>query len=323
MHRWRATGALLLLALAGAAIAQGAAPPRTLHETGFGTSLALPFAPQYPLWSDGADKQRWIALPPGTAIDASNPDAWVFPIGTRLWKQFSHAGQPVEMRYSERLADGSWRFATYVWSAGGSDAVLAPARGIAALPVPAAPGGRYAVPSASDCLACHGGAAAPVLGFGALQLATMLPMLAERGLVRGLPNELLHTPPRIAASSSAERAALGYLHGNCAHCHHDAGGQVPVRLNLMQRVADAKGSAAAALRSMVAVPSRFQPGEGRAMTLVPGDASASLIVQRMRVRDARVQMPPLGTDHVDAEALSLLVRWIEQDIPSQTPRKTP
>src|SRR5512136_3067556 len=39
----------------------------------------LSYSPQYPLWSDGAVKRRWIYLPPGTAIDASDPDIWLFP----------------------------------------------------------------------------------------------------------------------------------------------------------------------------------------------------------------------------------------------------
>src|SRR5688572_23474543 len=66
--------------------------PGTLRETGLYADAAmravaatnLPFAPQYPLWTDGAQKRRWIYLPPGTTIDASNPDAWQFPIGTRV-----------------------------------------------------------------------------------------------------------------------------------------------------------------------------------------------------------------------------------------------
>ena len=57
----------------------------------------LAYTPQYPLWSDGATKRRWIRLPPGAAIDASDPDAWVFPIGTQIWKEFSFGGR-VETR---------------------------------------------------------------------------------------------------------------------------------------------------------------------------------------------------------------------------------
>ncbi len=77
-----------------------------------------------------------------------DPNAWEFPRGTRLWKEFAHGGRAVETRYIERLADGSWRFATYVWNTAGTEAMLAPEQGMRALAVAAAPGGRYAVPGA-------------------------------------------------------------------------------------------------------------------------------------------------------------------------------
>jgi len=122
---------LITLFLSAAALAEAAfaAPPlpQRLHDTGLyapGTTTVrseiLSFAPQYPLWSDGTTKRRWIALPTGTEIDATRPDAWDFPVGTRLWKEFSF-GRRVETRYIERLADGSWRFATYLWNADGTE----------------------------------------------------------------------------------------------------------------------------------------------------------------------------------------------------------
>jgi mono/diheme cytochrome c family protein len=320
--------ALVGLWLVGCALAARADDfPRTLRETGYGAPGALAFSPQYPLWSDGADKTRFIALPAGASIDATNPDAWDFPSGTKLWKTFTHAGRPVETRYIERDRDGRWRFATYVWSVDGGEAELAPPRG-AVLAVRDAPGGRYAVPSRGDCLACHGGAAAPVLGFAALQLSPAreakpvagevdLRALVERGWVRNLPADL--TAPRIAAVTALERAALGTLHGNCAHCHHAAGGQVPVRLNLMQRVADPARSTADVMRSLLEAPTRYQQGEQAAFAVVPGNPDASVLLQRMRARDGRTQMPPLGTDHPDARALALLARWITEDLPHRQP----
>lgn len=321
------------------ALAQGAELPRRLHDTGLYADAdrgalhadVVSFSPQYPLWSDGADKQRWMRLPAGKSIDAKNPDAWVFPVGTKFWKTFSHDGQPIETRLIERLVDGSWRFATYVWDAQRSAAELAPPRGVT-LGVPAAPGGRYRVPGRGDCLACHGGTTVPVLGLTALQLSperdpnavhgraksgTELDLreLVERGLVRDLPERLLAEPPRIAASSSSERAALGYLHANCAHCHHADEGRVPVRLTLMQRVADARASATQVLRSMFDSPSRYQTRAGsEARVAVPGDAAASVLMQRMGSRDERVQMPPLGTELSDSEGLALLARWLNHDL---------
>ena len=45
-----------------------------LYATGSTTQLqsdVLSFTPQYPLWSDGADKGRWIRLPAGGVIRLS------------------------------------------------------------------------------------------------------------------------------------------------------------------------------------------------------------------------------------------------------------
>jgi len=304
--------------------------PQRLADTGLyvagGTQVrpdVLPFSPQYPLWSDGAAKRRWIWLPPGTSIDASQPDAWDFPRGTRLWKEFAH-GRALETRFIERASDGSWRFGSYVWNAAGTDAVLAPASGIRELQAPEAPGAHYTIPSVDDCRACHDGAPVPVLGFSALQLSpdrdplaphadaargVDLRVLAARGLLNNLAPELLANPPRIPAANAAERAALGYLHGNCGNCHNDDGPLAVLDLTLAQRVA----RPSAVLRSLVGVQSQFVPpgAPADAVRLAPGHLASSVLAARMGSRDPLQQMPPLGTSAVDSEALALVSRWIE------------
>ena len=316
--------------------------PQHLSETGLfveGSTTEIspdvvPFAPQYPLWSDGATKRRWIALPPGSFIDASRPDAWDFPPGTRLWKEFS-LGRPIETRMIERLKDGTWRFAAYVWKEDGSDAVLAPPEGLPSHIVPGASQRRYPIPSETDCRACHEGAAVPVLGFSALQLSpdrdplaphaepaqpdhVNLRTLAARGLLRNLPQKLIDNPPRIAAASPAGRAALGYLHGNCAHCHNEsseAGAAVPVVAKLEQKVTD-RANADAVMGSLIGGSSRFRGPETRTISQIvaPGQSHASVLSLRMRSRDPRVQMPPLGTMIPDEDALALIERWIDEDL---------
>src|SRR5262249_6060034 len=75
-------------------------PPATPTATGLYCNIAdysitpglLPFQPQFVLWSDGAEKSRWIYLPPGTKIDTIDPDHWSFPVGTRFWKEFRYGG---------------------------------------------------------------------------------------------------------------------------------------------------------------------------------------------------------------------------------------
>ena len=265
----------------------------------------LQFSPQYPLWSDGATKHRWIKLPPGTSIDAAQPDAWDFPRGTKLWKEFSHGGR-VETRYIERGMDGIWRYASYVWNADGTDAVLAPAAGIRDLPVP---GKRYSIPAQDDCRACHEGAPVPVLGFSALQLSPELRTLAARGLLTRVSPELLANPPRIAAKNATERAALGYLHGNCGHCHNDDGPLAVLEMSMAQRVGE-KTPSDSIIRSLAGVASQFRIPGGTAR-VAPGHPEESVVALRMQSREPREQMPPLGTSEVDVEAMSLIGQWIE------------
>lgn len=324
--------------------------PQKLSETGLyapGTREIGPdklaYAPQYPLWSDGAVKRRWLWLPPGTRIDATNPDAWQFPPGTRLWKEFGFA-KPVETRYIERLADGSWRFAAYAWDADGRDARLVPAAGIASLPLPEAPGGRYTIPSRDDCLACHDAGAVPVLGVSALQLSPDrdplaphagapgqspedqpledLATLSARGLIEHLPPELLGEPPRIAAPTPRARAALGYLHGNCGHCHNAGGPLAALELDLEQPAKASPAATAATLATLVGVASEFQL-EDIGTRVVPGADAESLLLARMRSRDPLVQMPPLGTAVGDREAIALVGHWIRDDLSAVHARQEP
>lgn len=335
----RAPG-LLVATLAFAPFLAGAAGdpplPPTLRETGFFALRKVAYAPQYPLWTDGAAKRRWIHLPEGTAIDASQPDRWTFPAGTRLWKEFGF-GKPVETRYLERRADGSWRYATYLWNAQGTEAILAPAQGVARLPVAGAPEGRYAIPSRLDCLACHDGPEVPVLGFTALQLSADrdpnaphadggadspdLRALVDRGWIRGLPASLVDAPPRIAASGPTERAALGYLHGNCGHCHNE-GALAGVGFSLAQETARPALSASRAKASLVGQGSRYRAEEAAAgRRVVPGDPAASVVLQRMTSRNPMARMPPLGVQAVDTPAVRLLERWIlDLDRETETPR---
>lgn len=299
------------------------APPVRLSQTGLyesgSTTRVRPglvaFMPEHALWSDGADKQRWLRLPAGRSIDARRADAWDFPRGTLLWKQFSFGGRPVETRTIERLSDGRWRFASYVWREDGSDADLAPAHGSVAK-VSAAPGGRYSVPSRSDCLACHGSTAVPVLGASALQLAERLRELTAQGHLHGLPHALLEASPSPVAGNASERAALGYLHANCGHCHNRSGRQVPVNLTLAQSALQPQASRNASLHSMLAQPTR-----AGAAAVVPGDARASALWQRMASHQPQNRMPPLGTDLPDAAGLALVGRWIDHDL--QRPQEKP
>ena len=337
----------LLLPFATRGQSPAAWPPERLRDTGLYSdwdtrtvgSDNLPFSPQYPLWTDGARKLRWVNLPEGTWIDASDPDAWVFPVGTRLWKEFSFARR-AETRLIEHTALG-WQYATYVWNEDETDAVLVPERGISRS-VEIRPGVRHAIPSRTDCRACHEGSPTRVLGFSALQLssdrdpnapnaeplppgAVDLRSLVERRLVRGLPQRFLERPPRIEASSPVARAALGYLHGNCSSCHTAAGELSNLEFSLQYPVNKAPDQDPPALLTAFERPSKFRPSTwiGAAERLCAGGPDVSVLVVRMSSRHPLVQMPPLGTRLVDEEAVRLIRRWVAEDLGVRTPMNRP
>lgn len=315
--------------------------PANLRDTGLYSDFAartidtrnLPYSPQYPLWSDGASKRRWIYLPPGTSIDASDPDVWVFPAGTKVWKEFSFGGRPVETRLIEILESGEMRFASYAWNADGSDAVLAPAQGLKGV-AEIQSGVRHDIPGVLDCQACHVNRRAEVLGFSALQLSPErdpnaphaepvaegminLEVLTQRKLIRSHPAQWKRHPPRLSAASSTARAALGYLHANCGNCHNPAGSLETLNLLLRCSVA-ANAVSEPALETAVNKRGRYRIphlAAGETFLIRPGDPERSAVLYRMSSRNPFHQMPPLATKLTDTEAVQLVRLWIEVDLP--------
>ena len=80
--------------------------PQRLSETGLYNDARglgvdarnLAFTSQYPLWTDGATKRRWIRLPERQTSDAARIDAWEFPVGTRVWTEFGVGGRRAAAR---------------------------------------------------------------------------------------------------------------------------------------------------------------------------------------------------------------------------------
>jgi hypothetical protein len=292
----------------------------------------LSYSPQYPLWSDGAAKRRWIFIPPGTSIDASDPDVWEFPAGTKVWKEFSFHGRRVETRVIESLGGGEWRFAAYAWNADESDATLAPEGGLRDV-AEIEPGIRHNIPGVLDCKACHVNRQTEILGFSALQLSTdrdpnaphaepygpgmvNLETLIRRRLIRNYPREWAERPLRIDAPSPTSRAALGYLHANCGNCHNKYGTLDALNL-LLRHVITPNASVEPALETAINKQGRFRiPGlaPGDTYLIRPGDPAHSAVLFRMSTRNPYRQMPALGTKIADADAVSLIQRWIQEDL---------
>ena len=194
--------------------------PRKLSDSGLFKSVKghvmqpgiVPYSVNAPFWSDGAYKERWIALPGAdSAIDFGTHRGWGFPDKTVIVKSFALElieGKPETRRWIEtRLLtkqDGEWFGYTYLWNDEQTDATLIDAKGldkeftIQGSPQQDNPKGQrkqvWHYPSRAECMVCHSRAANFVLGLCEAQMnkehdyptgkANQLSMLESLGMLR-------------------------------------------------------------------------------------------------------------------------------------------
>jgi hypothetical protein len=291
------------------------AVPARLSETGLYADLRAdalapgvrPYRPQFELWSDGASKRRWISLPPGSRIDTTDMDSWQFPEGTKLWKEFSRDNVRIETRLLQRTGPGQsdWATMAYLWNDTSTEATAVPDG------VEDARGTSHDVPATNECMGCHGGRPARVLGFSAIQLShddppdlVTLDELARLDLLTAPPEGRLELQAGVKA-----REALGYLHANCGHCHNQ---QRPPRSG--QRCFDPENKLDFLLRAGelgdVTETAAYRTGVGEAIK--PGNPGGSEVIKRMNSRRRfPPSMPPLASEQIDEHGLSVVRAWIE------------
>lgn len=290
--------------------------PDRLSETGLyadfqARTLATgvrPYAPRYPLWSDGSDKERFLYLPPGASIDTSDMDNWVFPVGTKAWKHFRVGGRLVETRLFHKVREGGsggwWRVA-YVWNDQGTEAFARPEG------VPNAAGTGHDVPTQKQCAECHVTASDSLLGVGAIQLSApngngVLSQLGREGHLSAPPKSEFQAP-----GSGATQEALGYLHGNCGSCHNDRAVRIEKRrLTMELSVKDRMPEQSGVYRTTFHARLLHVEPEGQTQVLVPGHPEQSGMVFRMKQRSKEWQMPPLCTKVVDGAGVATIESWI-------------
>jgi hypothetical protein len=299
--------------LGGAAGAASSEGPTRLSETGlFQRDMQTleqgvePFTPQFQLWSDGAAKRRWIKLPAGSTLDTANMDYWRFPVGTKLWKEFSLDGKRIETRLLHKVESSRWFMLAFAWNEAETEAEARPdgednARGT-----------QHDIPAQTQCWACHDNVSDRVLGFSAVQLShsneglTLL-QLKERQLLSQPPAGNFSVP-----GSDTARAALGYLHANCGTCHNDkATLMAPGRFWLTTKALGSVEETPTFVTTVnQPVSNVLLPGLPEQL-IAPGNADLSTVYVRMGERGNALQMPSLGTEQVDAAGRSAVKAWIE------------
>ncbi|PHR13584.1 MAG: hypothetical protein COA41_17990 [Sphingopyxis sp.] len=275
----------------------------------------VPYQLNMPLFSDYAEKYRFIYLPPGEQAKAEGDGLLDLPVGSALIKSFGYEieGKPrlLETRVLLHRADG-WLALPYVWNEAQTEARLKVAG--ARIPVSFTdPSGQqrsisYGVPNKNQCKECHAlsGAVTPI-GPKARNLTRdgQLEEFARLGLIDAVPAVDYAVPVWGESSAPLNARARGYLDVNCAHCHNINGSAsnsglfltyeetTPVRLGIKKRpVAAGRGSGT------------------HDFDIAPGDPDDSIMIYRLNSLEPGISMPEVGRTTVHAEGVALLREWI-------------
>lgn len=312
--------------------------PRKLSETGLFASTkdhriapgVIPYSVIAPQWSDGASKERFLAIPGDGQIEFETmtypqpapgaPAGWKFPDGAVLAETLSldtDAGRRrLETRIlhherltgNEEVGDQYWQGYTYVWNDAQTDAVLLedPQGLDRTLTVRGKRTQTWHVPSRTECTACHNMAAKYVLGVQTLQLPrNQLKLFEDLGLFTLSLPAPVEELPRLADYRDARQdlnlRARAYLHANCAHCHRKwGGGNAEFQLLATLDLAD--------------TGTLVRPGQGtfniaNARVLAPHDPYRSVLLYRMSTLGPG-RMPRIGSSVVDDAGVNLLHDWL-------------
>ena len=297
----------------------------------------IPYAPIQPFWSDGALKQRWMAIPNDGIPDTDNErigyspnDSWSFPVGTVFVKHFElDIDEPgdgplnrLETRFMAHGEDGNWYGLTYRWRADRTDADLVGVSGSSeTLTITTAQGTReqtWTYPGRLDCQGCHAPGNGPVLGANARQLNhdlyfpdadtqnNQIVELHRRGFINSDPidtGSLTTLTPITDTQAPVEDRIRSYLDVNCGYCHKEGG--------TGKGLFDARYTVAPENQNIVDGSLIDGMGIDGARVVVPGDSMRSVAYLRMTSLFEEVMMPPLAKNRVDAAAISLMQTWIE------------
>ncbi|MDO3384904.1 ThuA domain-containing protein [Gilvimarinus sp. SDUM040013] len=318
--------------------------PALLSQTGAFADTAtltpaqslIPYSVIAPLWSDGAQKDRWFSLPTGTTIGWNENEKWQWPAGTVFVKHFTlpidesdtSARQRLETRLLVVGAAGSVYGATYKWRDDNSDADLLNDALNETITIAPANGERqqtWTYPGPEDCLACHNIDAQGVLGVKTAALNStwqypsgvtdhQLLTLSHLGALDTVLTaaDLTSLPAHAAVNdntASLELRVRSYWDVNCANCH-GVQGIASLWDARMTTPLDEQGIVNGALANQRDYLTEY--GLANPAVVSPGSPDNSILYIRDKSADVGDRMPPLGRNLPDEDYLHLLETWINQ-----------
>jgi uncharacterized repeat protein (TIGR03806 family) len=302
----------------------------------------IPYDLNSALFSDYADKFRFVKLPPGTSAEYRDDQAFEFPIGTIIAKTFAYPKDArnralgrrlLETRILKREPQG-WTGLPYIWNAQQTEAVLDVAGDMVDVSWTDDQGrertNNYIIPNSNQCKGCHKlGEEMQPIGPKARHLnrdfayahgsENQLAFWMRTGALVGSPQP--SDAPRLAVwndpdSGTLDERARAWLEINCAHCHNPAG---PARNSGLDLMAGQKGPTQFGIFKTPVAAGRGTGG--RDFDIVPGMPDKSIMAFRISSIDPGIMMPELGKRLVHEAGADLVRQWIAAMPPSEPPSR--
>ena len=293
----------------------------------------VPYELAFPLFSDYAEKLRFVKIPKGQKVRYRDPEVFDFPIGTTIIKTFYY---PKDFRKPEKgrqlmetrllvREEAGWKAIPYVWNEAQTDAELEVAGDRKKISWIHANGKKqkleYVVPNLNQCKGCHNlDETLTPIGPTARQLnhefsytegaENQLAYWQQKGILEGMPAVVENIPQvpqkKVAHSGDLNSRARAWLDVNCAHCHNPKGPGNTSGLFLEYHQQDS------AKLGFFKAPVAAGKGSGTGVyDIEPGNAEGSILLYRIRSLDPGEMMPELGRKLQDKEGVELIRKWID------------
>lgn len=292
----------------------------------------LPYELNSTLFSNYAEKLRFVYMPAGTQVAFKEKGVLDFPEGTYLIKNFYY---PFDFRHPEKgrriietrllvHTDEGWQAWPYYWNNEQTEAYYDVAGETTEVNYINENGKKikapYYVPNKNECKGCHSyNQQMQPIGSSVAELNkainysdganNQLLYWKEKNLITGLPE--INAVPKMpvwndAKTGSLNERARAYLDINCSHCHRTGGPAETSGLLLTYNEQDAQAT------GINKTPVATGKGSaGRLFDIVPGKPDESILLHRMQTNDPGEAMPELGREQVHREAVELIYSWIK------------
>lgn len=294
----------------------------------------LPYDLITPLFSDYAEKARFVWMPGGTKATYNDTTVFDFPDGSVLIKNFYYPNDSrneengrkiIETRLLVKRKDG-WDALPYIWNDEQTEAFLEIAGGTKHISWIDKDGNKlnsdYSIPNKNQCKSCHvfQGKFQPIgpkacnlnSGFSYLEgKKNQLVKWKEAGILDNFSTP--ENSPKLPKwndekSGTLEERALAYLDINCAHCHSPQG--PAATSGLLLNFLPPKSRVGASFGIYKSPVAAGKGTGGLLYDIVPGKPGESILYYRMISLDPGVMMPELGRKLVHKEGVELVREWI-------------